>query len=111
MQRGQFDEQALALIEQVHFDFSTVPLARAPLNQPALLAARDERHHAMRLGLQALGKLADIGVFASRKSLDVKKHQILQWRHAVRSGSSLGKSLESAHLVAKFRQLLECGLG
>jgi hypothetical protein len=83
MQRGEFDEQALAWFEQVHFDFSSVPLARAPLNQPTLLAPRDERHHAMGLRLKALGEFADIGVFASGKSLDVEKHQILQWRNAV----------------------------
>ena len=57
MQRGEFDEQALAWFEQVHFHFSTVPIASAPLNQPALFAARDERHHAMRLGLGVFTRL------------------------------------------------------
>ena len=65
----------------------------------------------MWLGLQALGKLADIRVVTSEISLDMKEHQILERRNAARSNYPLGESLESTHLIAKFRQLLECGLG
>jgi hypothetical protein len=65
----------------------------------------------MWLGLQALGKLADMRVVASGIPLDMKEHQILERRNAVRSSCSLGESLESTHLIAKFRQLLECCLG
>lgn len=110
MQRSQFGEQALALAEQVHFHLSTVPLARAPLNESSCLAACNERHYAMRLGLQALRKLTDMREVTSGIPLDVKEHQILKRRDAMRSSSSLGKPLESAHLVAKLRQPLECHL-
>jgi hypothetical protein len=111
MQLRQPDEQALALLEQVHLDFSTVALARAPLNESPCFAARNECRNAMGLGLKALGKLADMRVVAPGISLDMKEHQILERRNAVRSNRSLGESLESTHLITKFRQLLECCLG
>jgi hypothetical protein len=99
MQLRQSDEQALALFEQVHLHFSAVSLARAPLNESPCFAARNECHHAMGLGLKALGKLADMRVVASRIPLDMKEHQILERRNAVRSNRSLGESLESTHLI------------
>src|ERR1700693_1360467 len=111
MQRCQLDEQALALFENVHLHLATVPFARAPLNEPPCLAARNERHHSMWLGLQAFRELADMRVVASGVPLDVQEHQILERRNAVRSSASLREPLESAHLIAKFRQLLKRCLG
>jgi len=111
MQRRQSDEQELALFEQVHLHFSTVALARTPLNEFPRFAARNERYYAMRLGLQAFGKFADICVVAPGIPLDMKEQQILERRNAVRSSCPLGESLESTHLIAKFRELFKCCLG
>jgi hypothetical protein len=80
------------------------------MDESARLAARDERHHPMRLRLQAFRKFAHIGVFASGIPLDMKEHQILKRCNAVRSNRALRKSLESAHLITKFGQLLESRL-
>ena len=111
MHGREFAEHALAFLEQMHLHLPAVALAGAPLNESSCLAARNERHHTVGLRLQPLGELADMGVFAPGIPLDMQEHQILQRCNAVQSSRPLGESLESAHLVAKFGQLLECSLG
>jgi hypothetical protein len=49
----------------VHLDAAAVG-RWAALDQAERLAARDQRHHAVRLGLQALGQFADGGPLAAR---------------------------------------------
>jgi hypothetical protein len=110
MQGRKPNQQALASRSQMDFYFSAITFARSPLNESPCLAARNERYHAMGLGLQTLGKLADMRVVASGVPLDVQKQQILKRSYAVRSSGSLGKSLESPHLITKFGQLLEARL-
>ena len=111
MQGSKLGEHTLAFLEQVHLDLPAVALAGAPSNESPCLATRNERHHTVGLRLQPLGELADMSVVAPAIPLDVEQHQILQRCNAVRSSRSLGKSLESPHLVAKLRQLFECSLG
>lgn len=48
------NQQALAFRSQVDLYFSAIAFARTPLNESPCFAARDERRHAMWLGLQAL---------------------------------------------------------
>jgi hypothetical protein len=107
----ELGEQALAVSSQVHFDFPAVPRTVASLNESARLAARRKRNDAVRLRLQAFSKFADMGECSSRETLYVEQQQVLQWCDAVRSSRSLREPLESAHLVAKLRELFERGLG
>ena len=96
-------QQVLALRKQMHLHFPPVPGTRAPADEPAQFATGNQGHHGMRLGLQTLGELTDIGVFTPRITLDVQEHQILQRSHPVGARRPLGESLETAQLITKFR--------
>lgn len=101
MQGCELDKQALALLTQVDFDLATILLVLPSDHEPALLTPRDQRHHAVVVGLQALGKLPNFRVVASRISFDVQKEEILKRRDAVGSGRTFRESLEAPHLIAK----------
>jgi hypothetical protein len=111
MQACQMLQHPLAFGQQMDLDDAPVARARTPLDEPVLLAARDERDHAVGLGLQAFGELADGREVALRESLDVQQQQVLQGRDAERLHRVLGEALEAADLVTKGRQRLEFGLG
>jgi len=110
MQECQPDEQALALLAQVDFYLATILLALPSDHEPALLTTGDQRHHAVLVGLQALGEFADFCVVASLIPLDMQEQQILKRSDTVGSGGAFRKSLEAPHLISKFGQLLEGSL-
>lgn len=59
MEARELAQAAVALPGQPHLDPPAVVAAAAALDQAGLLAARNQRHDAVVLGLQALGELAD----------------------------------------------------
>jgi hypothetical protein len=107
MERGEPDKQALAFFVQTYLHLPTISLARPSKHEPASFTARNQGHHAVRFGLQALSQFAHCGEFAPGISLDMQKQQILKRSHAVGASGALRKTLKSAHLIAKLGQLLE----
>ena len=112
MQRREVPQHPFAFGEQVDLDLAPIRAALAALDEPVVLAARHQRHDAVRLGLQAFGQLADGRELAARKALDVQQHQVLLRRDAFGLCRALGEALEAAHLEPELGQgLLELGFG
>jgi hypothetical protein len=78
--------EALAFGGQVHLDRAPILATRTALDQSEFLATRNQRHHTMLVGLQALGELADAGPFASGIALDLEQQQVLEVGDAVAPG-------------------------
>jgi len=110
MQCSQFQEQPFSFGKQMHLDLPAIPFAGSATNEPTRFTARYERRYAVRLGLKTLGEFPHMGIFSPRIAFDMQQQQVLKRCDAVRPRGILRKSLESAHLIAKFGQLFESGL-
>ena len=101
MQPRDAIELRLALFRQRHFHPPPVESADATRDPRGGLAARDQRDHAVMLGLQPLGELADRRKAPPREALDLQEQLVLQWRHAMRSRELLARPEEPAQAIAE----------
>ena len=78
MQVREMVQALLACGRQVHFDAALVVSTRVALHQAGRLASRNQRHHAVMLGLQALGKLGHACPITAGKTFDLQHQLVLQ---------------------------------
>src|SRR5690349_19934577 len=78
-----------------HFHAALVGAARLACYQAQRFAARHQRHHAVVLRLQALGKLADGRPLAPGESPDLQHEQVLEYRDPALAGSILAEAQET----------------
>ncbi len=101
----------LALRRQVHLHLPSVAAAPSFDHKAKRLAAQDESHDPVMLGLQAFGKLGDRGPIAAGKSAQVHQQQVLQRRDTRSTNRLFAESQKASDLVAQLRNRLEILLG
>jgi len=107
VQARQFVEHFLAFFQHANFNVPPVLGRPAALDQTLFFAARNQRDHAVVLGLHALRKLSDRRPIAAGVALDLQQQQVLQRLDAVLPRELFAEADEFPDLVAKICERFE----
>lgn len=109
MQQSEFCQKLFSFRKQKHFDEALVAFPLAASDQTSLLAARNKRHSAVMVRLQAFGQFSDRGPVPAGKSLQLQEQLILQGGDPVLLGDFFAEPEKPAKLITKIRECFIVG--